>query len=104
MPPGRAAARSTEAEYGPAVPSPRRVLCFGVNYLEHALEGGRPPTTWPEVFVRGAESVCAPFGDLVKPTLTSRFDFEGELALVVGRGGRYIRAEERWRPSSATRS
>ncbi len=84
----------TEAEYAPAVPAPRRVLCFGVNYVEHALEGGRPPTTWPEVFVRGAESVCAPYGDLVKPDLTSRFDFEGELALVVGRGGRYIRAED----------
>jgi 2-keto-4-pentenoate hydratase/2-oxohepta-3-ene-1,7-dioic acid hydratase in catechol pathway len=84
----------TEAEYGPSVPAPRRVLCFGVNYLEHALEGGRPPTTWPEVFVRGPESVCAPFGDLVKPNLTSRFDFEGELGLVVGRGGRYIRGED----------
>jgi acylpyruvate hydrolase len=84
----------TEAEYGPAVPAPRRVLCFGVNYVEHALEGGRPPTTWPEVFVRGAESVCAPYGDLIKPNLTSRFDFEGELALVVGRGGRYIEAED----------
>ena len=84
----------TEAEYGPAVPTPRRVLCFGVNYLEHALEGGRPPTKWPEVFVRGAESVCAPFADLIKPNLTSRFDFEGELGLVVGRGGRYIRAED----------
>jgi acylpyruvate hydrolase len=83
----------SESEYGPAVPAPHRVLCFGVNYLEHALEGGRPPTTWPEVFVRGAESVSSPFGDLVKPKLTSRFDFEGELALVVGRGGRYIRAE-----------
>jgi acylpyruvate hydrolase len=84
----------TEAEYGPAVPNPRRVLCFGVNYLEHALEGGRPPTKWPEVFVRGAESVAAPYGDLVKPDLTNRFDFEGELGLVVGRGGRYIRAED----------
>jgi len=84
----------SEADYGPSVPAPRRILCFGVNYLEHALEGGRPPTTWPEVFVRGAESVCAPFGDLVKPNLTSRFDFEGELALVVGRGGRYIRAAD----------
>jgi acylpyruvate hydrolase len=84
----------TEAEYGPAVPAPRRVLCFGVNYVEHALEGGRQPTKWPEVFVRGAESVAAPYGDLVKPHLTSRFDYEGELALVVGRGGRYIRAED----------
>jgi 2-keto-4-pentenoate hydratase/2-oxohepta-3-ene-1,7-dioic acid hydratase in catechol pathway len=83
-----------EAEYGPAVPHPRRVLCFGVNYVEHALEGGRPPTKWPEVFVRGAESVAAPYGDLVKPRLTSKFDFEGELGLVIGRGGRYIPAAD----------
>ncbi len=84
----------TDDEYGPAVPSPRRILCFGVNYVEHAIEGGRKPTTWPEVFVRGADSVAAPYGDLVLPALTSRFDFEGELGLVVGRGGRYIRAED----------
>ena len=83
----------SEPEFGPAVPNPRRVLCFGVNYLEHALEGGRPPTTWPETFVRGAESVAAPFGELVKPALCARFDYEGELGLVIGRGGRYIRAE-----------
>ena len=82
------------ADFGPAVPDPRRVLCFGVNYDEHALEGGRPPTKWPEVFVRGAGSVLAPYGDLVKPGLTNRFDFEGELGLVVGRGGRYIRAAD----------
>jgi acylpyruvate hydrolase len=83
-----------ESEYGPAVPAPPRILCLGVNYLEHALEGGRPPTKWPETFVRGSDSVAAPYGDLVKPDLTSRFDFEGELGLVVGRGGRYIRAED----------
>ncbi len=83
-----------EAEFGPAVPCPNRIMCFGVNYLEHALEGGRPPTTWPETFVRGADSVLAPYADLVKPDLTSRFDFEGELGLVVGRGGRYIPADE----------
>ncbi|MGH2915299.1 MAG: fumarylacetoacetate hydrolase family protein [Solirubrobacteraceae bacterium] len=83
-----------EAEFGPAVPAPRRILCLGVNYLEHALEGGRPPTKWPETFVRGADSVVAPFGDLVKPALSERFDYEGELALVVGAGGRYIRAED----------
>jgi 2-keto-4-pentenoate hydratase/2-oxohepta-3-ene-1,7-dioic acid hydratase in catechol pathway len=84
----------SEAEFAPAVPAPARVLCFGVNYLEHALEGGRPPTTWPEVFIRGAGSVAAPYGDLIKPALSERFDYEGELALVVGKGGRYIRAED----------
>ncbi len=49
-----------DSELGPAVPSPRRILCLGVNYADHALEGGRPPTTWPEVFVRGSDSVCGP--------------------------------------------
>jgi acylpyruvate hydrolase len=83
-----------EVEYGPAVPAPRRILCLGVNYLEHALEGGRPPTTWPETFVRGADSVTAPYGELVKPDLSSRFDYEGELGLVIGKGGRYIRAQD----------
>ncbi len=89
--PGRELA---ESAYGPAVPSPRRVLCLGVNYLEHALEGGRPPTKWPETFVRGADSVASPYGDLVKPDLSERFDYEGELGLVIGAGGRYIRAED----------
>jgi 2-keto-4-pentenoate hydratase/2-oxohepta-3-ene-1,7-dioic acid hydratase in catechol pathway len=84
----------TEAEYGPAVPSPRRILCLGVNYLEHALEGGRPPTKWPETFVRGTDSVASPYGELVKPALSERFDYEGELGLVIGAGGRYIRAQD----------
>ena len=91
---GRPGREVDEAEFGPAVPTPNRILCLGVNYLEHALEGGRPPTTWPETFVRGADSVCAPYGDLVKPELSSRFDFEGELGLVIGRGGRYIAADD----------
>lgn len=83
-----------EHEYGPAVPAPRRILCLGVNYADHAAEGGRPPTTWPELFVRGADSLASPYGDLVKPDLSSRFDYEGELGVVIGRGGRYIRAQD----------
>jgi acylpyruvate hydrolase len=83
-----------EGEIAPAVPSPPRILCLGVNYVEHALEGGRPPTKWPEVFVRGADSVAAPYGALVKPSLSSRFDYEGELGVVIGRGGRYISADK----------
>ena len=83
-----------ESEFAPAVPVPRRVLCLGVNYAEHAAEGGRPPTTWPEVFVRGADSVAPPYGELVKPALSSRFDYEGELGVVIGQGGRYIRAQD----------
>jgi acylpyruvate hydrolase len=81
-----------EAEFGPAVPAPKRILCIGLNYREHAREGGREAPSWPEVFVRGADSVLAPYADLVKPALSERFDFEGELGVVIGSGGRYIAA------------
>ena len=80
------------ADFGPAVPEPRRILCLGVNYAEHALEGGRQVPTWPEAFVRGADSVLPPYADLVRPALTDRFDYEGELGVVIGTGGRYIPA------------
>jgi acylpyruvate hydrolase len=82
------------ADFGPAVPEPRRILCLGVNYAEHALEGGRQVPTWPEAFVRGADSVLAPYADLVRPALTERFDYEGELGVVIGTGGRYIPADK----------
>ena len=82
------------ADFGPAVPAPGRILCLGVNYSEHAIEGGRAVPTWPEAFVRGVGSVIGPYDDLVKPALTNRFDFEGELGVVIGAGGRYIKARD----------
>lgn len=81
-------------EFAPAVPEAGRILCLGVNYLEHAIEGGRDVPTWPECFVRGRDSLTGPFADLVRPSLTDRFDYEGELGVVIGTGGRYIPAEK----------
>jgi acylpyruvate hydrolase len=83
-----------EADFAPAVPAPRRILCLGLNYSEHALEGGREVPTWPDAFVRGADSVLGPFADLVVPALTERFDYEAELGIVIGAGGRYITADK----------
>ncbi len=74
------------------MPAPERILCLGVNYSEHAIEGGREVPTWPESFVRGRGSVLGPYADLVRQALTHGFDFEGELGIVMGAGGRYIPA------------
>jgi acylpyruvate hydrolase len=82
------------ADFAAAVPAPPRILCLGLNYSEHALEGGRAVPTWPDAFVRGTDSVLAPYADLVKPALSTRFDYEAELGIVIGAGGRYIRAED----------
>ncbi|MDE3007464.1 MAG: fumarylacetoacetate hydrolase family protein [Acidobacteriota bacterium] len=78
-------------QFAAATPDAPRVLCLGVNYAEHAIEGGREVPKWPESFVRGTGSMIGAFDDLVVPMLTERFDFEGELAVVIGKGGRYIR-------------
>ena len=83
-----------EGDFAPAVPAPRRILCLGLNYREHALEGGREVPTWPDAFVRGADSVLGPFADLVVPALTERFDYEAELGIVIGSGGRYVTADK----------
>ncbi len=82
-----------DSAIGPAVPSPRRVFCLGVNYLAHAIEGRREVPSWPDVFLRTHSSVAAPYGDLVKPALSEHFDYEGELGVVIGTGGRYIPAD-----------
>ncbi len=55
-----------QADFGAAVPQPRRILCLGVNYREHAIEGGREVPTWPEAFVRGEGSAIGPYAELVK--------------------------------------
>ncbi|MGH7609288.1 MAG: fumarylacetoacetate hydrolase family protein [Candidatus Dormibacteria bacterium] len=92
---GSSPARECEPkDFGPAVPSAPRVLCLGVNYSEHARETGRSVPNWPESFVRGTGSLTGPYSDLVLPALSERFDYEGELGIVIGRGGRYIPAEE----------
>ena len=81
-------------DFAPSAPNPPKVLCLGVNYADHAIEGGRAVPTWPESFIRGSGGVIGAYDDLVKPSLTERFDFEGELAIIIGRGGRYIKADD----------
>ncbi len=90
----RAGVQVERHEFGPATPDTPRILCLGVNYAEHAIEGGREVPKWPESFVRGMGSVIGPYDDLIAPALTECFDFEAEVAVVIGKGGRYIRAKD----------
>jgi len=82
-----------ESEFAAAVPDAPRILCIGVNYSDHAKETGRSVPSWPESFFRGASSLAGPYDDLILPALSERFDYEGELGIVIGRGGRYIPAD-----------
>jgi 2-keto-4-pentenoate hydratase/2-oxohepta-3-ene-1,7-dioic acid hydratase in catechol pathway len=82
------------ADFGPATPDAPRVLCLGVNYSEHAREGGREVPSWPETFIKSRDTVLGPYDSLVKPVLSDCLDYEAELGVVIGAGGRYIKAED----------
>jgi len=77
----------------PPVPKPNRILCIGVNYAAHRAESDRPSdSAYPTVFTRFPSSVVGHDEPIVRPRVSDRFDYEGELALVIGRTGRYISA------------
>jgi 2-keto-4-pentenoate hydratase/2-oxohepta-3-ene-1,7-dioic acid hydratase in catechol pathway len=78
----------------PPIPLPPRLICIGKNYGAHAAEMGGEAPTVPNIFLRNPRSFVAARAPMVKPKLSDAYDFEGELAVVVGRPGRHIpRAE-----------
>src|SRR5947208_500823 len=82
--------RLDEITWLPAIPNPEKILCAGINYRSHAAETGRELPKQPSMFIRLANSLVGHEGELIRPTVSQNFDFEGELAVVIGRGGRHI--------------
>ncbi|TFW32902.1 fumarylacetoacetate hydrolase family protein [Massilia horti] len=74
----------------PVIPNPGKIVCVGVNYLAHREEVNRPATEHPTLFLRVAESQAAHGQALLCPAESDEFDFEGEVALVIGRAGNRI--------------
>jgi 2-keto-4-pentenoate hydratase/2-oxohepta-3-ene-1,7-dioic acid hydratase in catechol pathway len=77
----------------PVIPQPGKILCAGINYRSHAAEMARELPKQPSIFIRFADTLVGHGGELVRPTVSDHFDFEGELALVIGKGGRHIAME-----------
>jgi 2-keto-4-pentenoate hydratase/2-oxohepta-3-ene-1,7-dioic acid hydratase in catechol pathway len=78
----------------PPIPNPSKIFCIGHNYEEHRSEMGRPKTTYPAVFLRFADSQVAHGQAAWIPSESTDVDFEGELAVVIGTGGRRIARAE----------
>jgi 2-keto-4-pentenoate hydratase/2-oxohepta-3-ene-1,7-dioic acid hydratase in catechol pathway/SAM-dependent methyltransferase len=89
-PPGEAVLAAEDISYRPAVWNAPRYLCCGLNYAEHAKEGGREPPEHPSIFTRCAQSLVGHGEPIVKPWISDKFDYEGELAAVIGKPGRHI--------------
>jgi 2-keto-4-pentenoate hydratase/2-oxohepta-3-ene-1,7-dioic acid hydratase in catechol pathway len=74
----------------PVIPNPGKILCIGLNYETHRAETKRPDAKYPTLFPRYADSQVGAGQPLIMPCVSDHFDFEGELAVIIGRGGRYI--------------
>ncbi|MGV2105729.1 fumarylacetoacetate hydrolase family protein [Agrobacterium vitis] len=78
----------------PVIPDPGKILCIGVNYVAHREETKRPEVGHPTVFIRFADSQIGHGQPMIKPSQSDCLDFEAELAVVIGRGGRDIAEED----------
>jgi 2-keto-4-pentenoate hydratase/2-oxohepta-3-ene-1,7-dioic acid hydratase in catechol pathway len=78
----------------PPIPAPDKIVCIGLNYRAHAAEAGLKVPEHPSLFLRLNNTLVPHGGALVRPSVSSDMDYEGELAVVIGRGGRHIAAAQ----------
>ncbi|MCB1542083.1 MAG: fumarylacetoacetate hydrolase family protein [Rhodoblastus sp.] len=76
--------------FAPVVPDPDKIICVGLNYRDHVAETGRTVTEKPALFCRFPASQVGHLQPLVKPPESDEYDYEGELAVIIGKGGRRI--------------
>ncbi|SAL42412.1 5-oxopent-3-ene-1,2,5-tricarboxylate decarboxylase [Caballeronia turbans] len=75
----------------PVIPDPQKILCVGINYLSHVQETGREVPKHPMIFTRWADSQTGHEGHIVRPNVSEKLDFEGELAVVIGKRARHVK-------------
>ncbi|MBA2933484.1 fumarylacetoacetate hydrolase family protein [Sphingomonas sp. CGMCC 1.13654] len=83
-----------EVEWAPLIPEPGKILCVGLNYEKHREETARPVVAHPTIFTRFADSQTGHRQPIVRPIVSEKLDYEGELALVIGKRGRAIAARD----------
>jgi len=80
----------------PVIPNPGQIVCVGLNYADHVQETGRIVTESPTLFLRVPQSQVGHAQDIMLPPESSRLDYEGEIAVIIGRGGRRISEADAW--------
>jgi len=83
-----------ELRLGPPVPDPRKIICVGLNYGKHVAETGREENSHPVLFAKFANSLAGPADDVIVPSVTDQVDYEGEVAVVVGRSAKDVAAAD----------
>jgi 2-keto-4-pentenoate hydratase/2-oxohepta-3-ene-1,7-dioic acid hydratase in catechol pathway len=78
----------------PPIPRPGKILCIGLNYRDHSQESGFEVPTYPAVFARFANSLIAHGDPMIRPNASNLLDYECELAVVIGKGGRHLEEQD----------
>jgi 2-keto-4-pentenoate hydratase/2-oxohepta-3-ene-1,7-dioic acid hydratase in catechol pathway len=74
----------------PPIPDPGKILCIGLNYRDHAIEGGQPIPTEPVLFAKFPNTLIASGEPIKLPKVAQKVDYEAELVIVIGKGGKHI--------------
>jgi 2-keto-4-pentenoate hydratase/2-oxohepta-3-ene-1,7-dioic acid hydratase in catechol pathway len=84
------------AEITPALPvaEPGKIICLGLNYVDHIKEGGYDIPEYPALFMRARNSIMPAGAPMVRPSCSEKLDYEVELMLIVGKGGRHISEDQ----------
>ncbi|MGI9291687.1 MAG: fumarylacetoacetate hydrolase family protein, partial [Gammaproteobacteria bacterium] len=84
----------SEAQFEPLIPDPGRVICVGINFKAHMQEMGRDEPDHPWLFVRWGDSQVGHGQPLTAPSVSEKYDFEGELAFVIGKEAHRVTAAD----------
>lgn len=78
-------------QFSMPIPDPARIICVGMNYLEHIHEMGRKRPAYPSLFTRFNDTMVGHEQPVLRPRISTQYDYEGELAVVIGRTARYLK-------------
>jgi 2-keto-4-pentenoate hydratase/2-oxohepta-3-ene-1,7-dioic acid hydratase in catechol pathway len=81
---------AADVRWLPPIVDPAKIICVGVNYAAHATEAGRDAPPYPSLFPRFADSFVGHLQPVQRPRLSQMFDYEAELAVVIGRAARHV--------------
>ncbi len=85
-----------DIEFLPVITEPGKIFCVGHNYEEHRIETGRDKTQFPLLFLRVAESQTGHLQPILLPPESTHLDYEGEIAVIIGKAGRRIDKANAW--------
>lgn len=80
--------------FRPPIARPGKIICLGLNYVDHAAEGGHAKPAYPSFFMRGSTSLVAHGEPIRRPKCSAQLDYEAELAAVIGRTARHVKKDK----------